>query len=125
MKTSISSRLLPSTFATLLSRSSRMVEALRGATTSAIPLARRARLRLQIGTAIDLRHARQEIVDLGLRRRRNAGARLALRAGGDDAALLQDVFADSEARARLLLVTDQRQMRIEDVVHGVALAFFP
>src|SRR5262244_4506375 len=106
MKTSIS-------FAAVLSRNSRMVEASRGLTISAIRLPRRARLRLQVGAAIDPRHAREQIIDLGFRGRRQCRARLALSAGGDDAALLQDVFAHGEPRTQLLLVTDQRQMRIE------------
>src|SRR5258705_11484942 len=98
MKTSISRA--------TLSRNSRMVEAGRGAAISAIRLARRAGLRLQIGAAIDPRHARQQVVDFRLRLRRDGGAGLALGAGGDDAALLQHVFAHREAGARLLLVTD-------------------
>src|SRR5436309_10819848 len=116
MKTSISSRLLPSTFALALSRSSRIVDAGRGATASAIGLARRAGLRLQIGAAIDARHPRQQILDLRLCGCRDRRARLALRAGRDDAALLQNVFAHSQARAGLLLVADQRQMRVEQIV---------
>src|SRR5256885_15969622 len=107
MKTSISSRLLPSTLAPALSRSSRMVDAGRGATISAIGLARRAGLRLQIGAAIDARHPRQQILDLGLCGCRDRRAGLALRAGRDDAALLQHVFAYRKPRAGLLLVTDK------------------
>src|SRR5437667_2030874 len=122
MKTSISSRLLPSTLALALSRSSRIVDAGRGATASAIGLARRAGLRLQIGAAVDARHPRQQILDFGLCGGGDGGAGLALRAGRDDTALLQHVFAYRQARAGLLLVTDQRQMRIEQVVRGVALA---
>src|SRR5436190_22652225 len=122
MKTSISSRLLPSTLAPALSRSSRMVDALRGATISAIELARRAGLRLQVGAAVDARHPRQQILDFGLCGGRDGRAGLALRAGRDDAALLQHVFAHSQARAGLLLVTDQRQMRVKQIVRGVALA---
>src|SRR4249919_1629053 len=115
MKTSTS-------LASALSRSSRMVDAGRGATVSAIELPRCAGLRLQIGAAIDARHPRQEILDLGLRGGRDGGAGLALRAGSDDAALLQHVFAHRQTRAGLLLVADQRQMRIEQIVRGVALA---
>src|SRR5258705_2892855 len=156
MKTSISSRLLPS-------RSSRMVDAGRGLTISAIrfrslephpeerPLGASRRmsgnswaswfetreaalltmrkflaccagLRLQIGAAVDSCHPRQEVIDFGFCRRRNAGTGLALRAGGDHAALLQDVFAHREPRAGLLLVADQRQMRVEQIMRGIALA---
>ncbi len=77
---------------------------------------------MQIGAAVDARHPRQQIVDLGLRRRRDRRARLALGAGRDDAALLQHVFAHGQADAGLLLVADQRQMRVEQVMRGVALA---
>src|SRR6516225_355470 len=118
MKTSISFTALPS-------RSSRMVEASRGATTSAIGSARRARLRLQVGAAVDPRHARQEIIDFRFCGGCDGGARLALGAGSDDAAFLQHIFAHREPRTRLLLVTDQRQMRVEDIMHGIALAFLP
>src|SRR5438445_13013085 len=97
------------------SRSSRMVDAGRGATISAMVSARRAGLRLQMGAAVDARHPRQQIVDFGLRRRRDGGARLALRAAGNDAALLQHVFTHRKACARLLLVTNQRPMRVEQV----------
>src|SRR5438093_9083812 len=113
MKTSISSRLLPSTLASALSRSSRMVDAGRGATVSAIGLPRRAGLRLQIGAAVDARHPRQQVVDFGLCRRCDGRTRLALRAGRNDAALLQHVFADRQTRAGLLLIADQRQMGVE------------
>ena len=41
---------------------------------------------------------------------------------GDGAALLQDVLADGETDSLLLLVADEREMRIEEVVGGVALA---
>src|SRR6516225_3898476 len=104
MKTSISSRLLPSTL--MLSRSKRIVDAGRVAVISAISLPRRARLRLKIGALVEPRHARQQIIDLSLRRGRDHGARLALRAGGNDAALLEHVFPHREAGARLLLVAD-------------------
>src|ERR1700738_2999945 len=114
MKTSISSRLLPS-------RSSRMVDAGRGATASGIKSLRRAGLRLQIRTLVDPRDPRQQIVHLGLRSLGNARTRLALRAGGDHAALLQHVFAYRQARAGLLLVADQRQMGVEQIMRGVAL----
>src|SRR5258705_10894564 len=80
-----------------------------------------AGLRLQIGAAVDSCPPRQEVIDFGFRRRRNAGTRLALRAGGDHAALLQDVFAHREPRAGLLLVADQRQMRVEQIMRGIAL----
>src|SRR4029079_12318801 len=122
MKTSISSRLLPSALAPALSRSSRMVDAGRGATVSAIGLACRAGLRLQIGAAVDARYPRQEIIDLGLCGRRNRRAGLALRSGRDDAALLQYVFAHRQTRAGLLLVADQRQMGVEQIVRRIALA---
>src|SRR5258707_9141584 len=156
MKTSISSRPLPS-------RSSRMVDAGRGLTISAMGisssephpeerplaasrrmsgnswaswfetreaalltmrnfLARRAGLRLQIGAAVDSCHPRQQVIDFGFRRRRNAGTGLALAAGCDHAALLQDVFAHRKPGAGLLLVADQRQMCVEQIMRGVALA---
>src|SRR5450755_2458956 len=124
MKTSISSWLLasaPMPFAGL-SRSRRMVDAGRGATVSAIRLTRRARLRGEIRAAVDARDPRQQIIHFGFRGVRDRGTRLALRAGGDDAALLQHIFAHCQARAGLLLISDQRQMRVEQVVRGVALA---
>src|SRR3954453_3315695 len=105
MKTSIS-------LAAALSRSSRMVDAGRGATVSVIGLARRAGLRLQVGAAVDARHPRQQIFGFGLGGRRDGRAGLALRAGRNDAALLQYVLAHRKARAGLLLVTDQRQMGV-------------
>src|SRR6266700_5457101 len=129
MKTSISSwllpstlRLLPSTLLALQSRSRRTVDAGRGATISAMGLTRRARLRLQIGSAVDPRHPRQQVIHFRLRGRGDAGAGLALRGGSNDATLLQHILAHREPRARLLLVADQRQMRVEQIVHGVALA---
>src|SRR5437762_3477537 len=105
MKISISPRLLPS--APAPSRSRRMVEAGRGrdADVSAMQLTCGAGLRPKIGTLVDAGHARQQILDLGLCRRRDGCAGLALRAGGDDAALLQHVFAHGKAGAGLLLVT--------------------
>ena len=109
--------------AAALSRSSRMVDAGRGADDlRPLGLARRAGLRLQIGAAVDPRHARQQVVDLGLRRCGDGGAGLALGAGGDDAALLQHVFAHRKPGAGLLLVADQRQMGVEQIMRGVALA---
>src|SRR3954462_738808 len=121
MKTSISSRLLPSTF--VRSRSRRMVDAGRDADASAIRLTCRAGLWAEIGALVDAGDARQQVLDLCLRRRRDRGAGLALGAGGDDAALLQHVFAHGKARAGLLLVADQRQMCVEQIMSGVALAF--
>src|SRR4051795_1578155 len=121
MKTSISSRLLPSTFTP--SRSSRIVDAGRDADASAIRLTCRAGLRAEICALVDAGDSRQQVLDLCLRRRRDGGAGLALGAGGDDAALLQHVFAHGKARARLLLVADQRQMRVEQIMGSVALAF--
>src|ERR1035441_2892463 len=41
---------------------------------------------------------------------------------GDGAALLQDVFADGQTNALLLLVTDEREVGVEEVVGGVAVA---
>src|SRR5215813_773789 len=99
MKTSIS-RAAPS-------RSKRTVEAERGAAISAMQLTCCAELGLEIGALVDPRHARQQIVDFGLRGRRDHRARLALHTGRDDAALLEDIFAHGEAGARLLLVADQ------------------
>src|ERR1035441_457916 len=37
-------------------------------------------------------------------------------------ALLQDVLADREAEALLLLVTDEREVGVEEIVRGVSLA---
>src|SRR5215471_17531156 len=101
MKTSISST-------ALLSRSNNTVEAGRGVTISAIALTRGARLRPQISASVDPRHARQQILDLGLCGRAQRRARLALGAGGDHAAFLQHIFAHGEPRPGLLLVSDQR-----------------
>ena len=46
----------------------------------------------------------------------------ALAVMGDRSALLQHIFADGEADALLLLVADQRQVGVEEIVRGVALA---
>ena len=40
----------------------------------------------------------------------------------DRSALLQDILADREADALLLLVTDEREVGIEEIVRGVSLA---
>src|SRR6478735_597658 len=104
------------------SRSRRMVEAGRDADVSGMLLTCGARLRLEVGALVDAGNARQEIVDLRLGRRRDGRARLALGAGSDDAALLQHMLAHGKARAGLLLVADQWQMRVEQVMRGVALA---
>src|SRR3954468_5617788 len=97
MKTSISSRLLPSTSAP--SRSRRIVDAGRDADASAIRLTCRAGLRAEICALLDAAAPQQQVLALCLRRRRDGGAGLALGAGGDDAALLQHVFAHGKARA--------------------------
>src|SRR5215471_5659832 len=86
-------------------------------------LARRARLRRKTRAAVDPRNTRQQIIDLGLGDRADTRARLALRAGSDDAALLQHIFAYGQPGAGLLLIADQRQMRVEQVMRGVAPAF--
>src|SRR6187401_838642 len=106
------------------SRSSRMVDASRGGLAGSVDirLLRRAGLRLQIGALVDAGDAGQQVVDLGLRGGGDGGAGLALCRRRDDAALLQHVFAHREAGTRLLLVADQRQMGIEQVMRGVALA---
>src|SRR5487761_2465735 len=116
MKTSISR--------SVLSRSSKIVEAGRGGTTaSAVTRSTRgAGLRLQVRPFVDPRDARQQVIHLGLCGRGNARARLALRAGGNHAALLQHVFSHRQSYPRLLLVADQRQMRVEQVVRGIAAA---
>src|ERR1700704_1209190 len=100
MKTSISP------FAAALSRSSRIVDAGRAATASGIKSLRGAGLRLQIGALVDPRHAGKQVIHFGLCHWRHARTRLALRAGGDHAALLQDIFAHRQSRAGLLLVAD-------------------
>src|ERR1700758_533376 len=115
MKTSTS-------FATALSRSRRIVEAGRDAAASTMQLTCGARLRLEIGALVEAGDARQQIVDLRLRRRRDGRAGLALRAGGNDAALLEHIFAHGQPCTRLLLVADQRQMRVEQIMRGIALA---
>src|ERR1700704_1416057 len=132
MKTSISPRplssgprLLPSApFAAAPSRSNKMVDAGRGAMASGLTSLRRAGLRLQVGALVDPRDAGEQIVHLGLCSCRNARTRLALRAGGDHATLLQHIFAHRQARTGLLLVADQWQMGVEQIVRGVALAGF-
>src|SRR3954452_21233632 len=101
MKTSISSRLLPSSFAP--SRSRRIVDAGRDADASAIRLTCGAGLWAEIGALVDAGDARQQVLHLCLRRRRDSGAGLALGTGGDDAALLQHVFAHGKASTRLVL----------------------
>src|SRR5438309_10749708 len=108
----------------LLSRSNRMVDAGRGGTISAMRSTRRAGLRLQIGAAIDPRHPRKQVIHFGLCGRRDASARLALSTVGNHTALLQHIFPYRESCAWLLLVADQRQMRVEQVVRGVAFAGF-
>src|SRR5258708_22253859 len=114
MKTSIAP------FVLTLSRSSRMVDAGRGTTASDMRSSRRDGLRLQVGALVDPRDTGEQIIDFGSRCRGNARARLALRARGDHAALLQHVFAHGQSRTWLLLVADQRQMGIEQIVRGVA-----
>src|ERR1700744_3448743 len=130
MKTSISLPVSPAA----LSRSSRTVDAGRGATASTINqisfpssrgaasgrvsrdglmvrdaqrgapphegswVARGAGLRLESCALVEACDTRQEIVDLGPRTRCDAGARLALRAGRNHAALLQHIFAHRKAR---------------------------
>ena len=68
------------------------------------------------------RDAGEEVVDLRPRRRRERRAGLALRVAGEDAAAHQHVFAHRKPDARLLLVADEGQMRVEEVVRLVALA---
>src|SRR5882724_7210882 len=103
MKTSISS-LLPAPPAP--SRNSRIVDAGRGGTTASTAMrsAGGAGLRLKIGALVDQRHARQQVIHFGLGGRGNARARLALRAGGNHAALLQHIFSHRQSYTRLLLV---------------------
>src|SRR4051794_46481 len=129
MKTSISPRPLSSAAlpsGPALSRSSRMVEAGRAfavsLAASAMRSTRGAGLRLHVCALVDPRHARQQVIDLGLGRPSDGRARLALRGRRNHAALLQHVFAYREAGAGLLLIADQRQMRIEQIVCGIALA---
>src|SRR6516164_6534624 len=115
MKTSISLAAAPS-------RSSRIVEAERGATISVMELTCGTRLQLEIGALVHPRYPRQQIIDFGLRGRRDRRAGLALSAGGDDPPLLQQVFAHGKTCARLLLVTNERQVRIEQIMRGIAFA---
>src|ERR1035437_2511844 len=130
MKTSISPRPLSSgprplssaPLVSALSRNSRMVDAGRGMTASAMESTRRAGLRLQVRALVDPRDAREQVVHFGLCRCCNARTRLSLRAGSDHAALLQHVFAHGQSGAGLLLVADQRQMGIEQILRGVAAA---
>src|SRR6185312_16708267 len=95
------------------SRSSRIVEAGRAVTASATKSARRAGLRLHAGPAIDPCDARQQVIHFRLCGDRDDRARLALRAGSNDTALLQHVFPDRQSNRRLLLVADQREMGVE------------
>src|ERR1019366_1616092 len=83
-------------------------------------LTRRAGLRLQVRAPVDPRHPRQQIIHFGPCRRGEARPRLALCAGSDRAALLQHIFPHRQSRTRLLLVADQRQMRIEQIMRGIA-----
>ena len=75
------------------------------------------------GARVTPREAREQIVDFRLGGRAETGAGLALRVRSENAAPLHHIFAHGEADALLLLVADQRQMRVEQVVRGVALAF--
>src|SRR5580692_12235939 len=107
------------------SRSKRMVEAGRGTTASAgmiksLLLTRRAGLQLQVRAPVDPRHPRQQVIHFGLCLFGEARPRLALRAASDHAALLQHIFPHRQSRTRLLLVADQRQMRVEQIMRGVA-----
>src|SRR6266404_2169841 len=116
MKTSISA------LVTAPSRSSTMVEAGRAITASATGSTCRAGLRLQVRAAVDTRDPREQIIHFGLCGCGNIRARLALRARGDHAALLQHIFPHRQSRAGLLLVTDQREVSVEEIVGGVAAA---
>src|SRR5258708_14651117 len=110
MKTSIAP------FGLTLSRGSRMVAAGRGTPVSDMRSTRRAGLRLQVGALVDPRDTGEQIIDFGPRGRGNARARLALRARGDHAALLQHVFAPRQSSTTLLLVSAKRQMRVGHIV---------
>jgi hypothetical protein len=59
------------------------------------------------------REAAQQIIDLGARRRRQRCARNALGVMGNCAALAQDILAYSKTNALLLLITNEREMRVE------------
>src|SRR4051812_2526517 len=63
----------------------------------------------------------QQVLDLRHRLGAELAARRALRRGADDAAPRQHVFPHGEADAELLLVADQRQMRVEQVVRRIPL----
>src|SRR4051812_17141466 len=118
MKTSIS----PPPSAPPLSRSNRTVEAGRALTASAMRSTGGAGLRLHCRAPVDAGDPGQQVIAPRVRRRSDGGCRLALCARGNHAAVLQDVFAHREPGARLLLVADQRQMRVEQVMRSVALA---
>src|SRR5690606_29022250 len=58
----------------------------------------------------------EQVVDLGACRFAKHKPRLALDIAGDDAAVLQDMLAHGKPDTELLLVADQRKMRVEQVV---------
>src|SRR5690606_3675573 len=64
----------------------------------------------------------EQVVDLGACRFTKRKPRLALDIAGDDAAVLQDMLAHGKPDAELLLVADQRKMRVEQVVRLLAPA---
>src|SRR5438552_15645732 len=73
------------------------------------------------GARIGAGEAREKVIHLGTRRGRKRRAGPSQRIRGDDSAPHHHVLAHREARTWLLLVADERQVRVEEVVRGVAL----
>jgi len=68
------------------------------------------------------RDGASRVVDFGAGRGGERCGGCALDVVGDGSAFLQNIFADGEADALLLLVADERKMGVEEVVCGVAVA---
>src|SRR4029079_4807731 len=75
------------------------------------------------GARIVARKPRHEVIDLGTCGGRERRTVLARGVGSDDAAPHHHVFAYREPRTGLLLVADERKVRVEKRVRVVALAF--
>src|ERR1700733_7054320 len=65
------------------------------------------------------REPAQQVVDLGPRRRIQRCAGNTLGVMGNRAALVQDILAHRETDALLLLVADERKMRVEEIMSGI------